>query len=58
MRWKYETDPYGDKCGKVETEMHVLLECKLYERERNIWLEVLEQSAEDVDGRTLESMKV
>ena len=34
MKWRYETDPYGDKCkcGKVEIEMHVLLECKLYER--------------------------
>ena len=48
IKWKYETDPYGDKCkcGKVETEMHVLLECKLYERKRNTWLEVLEQPAE------------
>ena len=31
MKWKYETDPNGDKCkcGKVETELQVLLECKL-----------------------------
>ena len=52
MKWKYETDPYGDKCkcGKVETEMHVLLECKLYERERNTWLEVLENLAEGVSN--------
>ena len=37
--------------------MHVLLECKLYERERNIWLEVLEQLAEGVNGNKLERMK-
>ena len=42
---------------KVETEMHVLLECKLYERERNTWLEVLEQLAEGVNGSKLERMK-
>ena len=37
MKWKYETDPYEDKCkcGKVETEMHVSMECKLHEREKN-----------------------
>ena len=59
MKWKYEADPYGDKCkcGKVETEMHVLLECELYERERNTWLEVWEQSAEGVDVSKLECMK-
>ena len=37
--------------------MHVLLECKLYERERNTWLEVLEQLAEGVNGSKLERMK-
>ena len=59
MKWKYETDPYGDKCkcGKVETEMHVLLECKLYERERSTWLEVVEQLAEGANGSKLERMK-
>ena len=59
MKWKYETDRNGDKCKciKVETEMHVLLEFKLYERERNTWLEVLEQLAEGVNGSKLERMK-
>ena len=37
--------------------MHVLLECKLYEKERNTWLEVLEQPAEGVNGNKLERMK-
>ena len=37
IKRKYETDPYGDKCvcGEVKTEMHVLMDCKLYEKERN-----------------------
>ena len=49
--------PYGDKCkcGKVESEMHVLLELSdnVYERERNTWLEVLEQLAEGVNRNKL-----
>ena len=37
--------------------MHVLLECKLYERERSTWLEVVEQLAEGANESKLERMK-
>ena len=35
MPWKYEDDKC--MCGLVETEMHVLFECTLYEEERGRW---------------------
>ena len=35
MTWKYDGCRRG--CGLVETEMHVLFECTLYEEERERW---------------------
>ena len=35
MTWKYVDCRCG--CGCVETEMHVLFECTLYEKERERW---------------------
>ena len=35
MTWKYDECRCG--CGLVETEMHVLFECTLYEEERERW---------------------
>ena len=35
MTWKYDDCRCG--CGLVETEMHVLFECTLYEEERERW---------------------
>ena len=35
MTWKY--DDCRCVCGLVETEMHVLFECTLYEEERERW---------------------
>ena len=35
MTWKYNDCRCG--CGLVETKMHVLFECTLYEEERERW---------------------
>ena len=35
MTWKYDDDKC--RCGLVETEKHVLLECTLYGEERGRW---------------------
>ena len=35
MTWEYDDCRCG--CGLVETEMHVLFECTLYEEERERW---------------------
>ena len=37
MEWKEEGKEC--KCGMIESERHVLLECKLYERERKGWMD-------------------
>ena len=35
IKWKYDDCRCG--CGRVETEMHMLFECTLYEEERERW---------------------
>ena len=47
MAWKYDC-----KCGYVETDMHVLIECTLYGKERERWRGVvgdLKDSMEEED---------
>ena len=35
MTWKYDYDKC--RCGLIETEKHVLIECTLYGEERGRW---------------------
>ena len=39
ITWKYDDCRCG--CGLVETEMHVLFDCTLYEEERERWIGVV-----------------
>ena len=51
MTWKY--DDCRCVCGLVETEMHVLFECTLYEEERERWRGAVGYLKDDMDENEL-----